>query len=225
MIDEESINASLPEGVVMLRVGNGRAPYKFVTNCNTCQSPHRAYIEEQLAKGIAIATIVREVSDLDHGEQRSAPSWESVKNHLAKSHMPLDLARTRGVMEDRAREVGQAISDEVDIHVDYVAANRLIVQKGIDRIVTGEIQPDVKDVLSATRALADIDRQMGDTGLDIAVLYEALDVLLQTTAAFMPIDVRQEWGNAIATNPVLAALREKAQAKDVEERTIAGEIA
>lgn len=224
MSDEESINASLPEGVVMLRVGNSRAPYKFVAQCNTCQSPHRAYIEEQLAKGIAIATIVREVSDLDHGE-RSAPTWESVKNHLDKKHMPLELARTRGVMEDRAREVGQAISDEVDIFVDYVAANRLIVQKGIDRIVTGEIKPDVKDVLSATKTLADIDRQMGDSGLDIAVLYEALDVLLQTTAAFMPIEVRQEWGSAIATNPVLAALREKAQAKEVEERTIAGQIA
>lgn len=223
-MNDEEINASLPEGVVMLRVGKGYAPYKFVTNCNTCQSPHRAYIEQQLAKGIAIQTIVREVADLDHGI-RPAPSWESMKNHLAKGHMPLDLARTRGVMEERAREVGQAISEETDIFVDYVAANRLIVQKGIDRIVTGEIQPDVKDVLSASKALADIERQMGDSGLDVAVLYEALDVLLQVTTAYIPIESRKEWGNAIATNPVLAALREKAKAKEIEEHTIAGEIA
>jgi hypothetical protein len=202
----------VPNSVVMLRVGNQSVPYKYVKTCHTCMSPHRAYIEQQVILGHSMRSLEREILDYDHGSVEP-PDRRSISHHM-KNHVPLTHARTMAVYEQRAEEISSTLEEATNSLVDHVTAARLIVQRGTERMLNNEIQPDVKDVLAAASALAKIEADHGgDGGLDFQVFRTAFQTLLEITEQYLPINAREGWREAIKKDPVLNQLREQIAAQ------------
>ena len=64
----------------------------------------------------------------------------------------------------------------------------VIQQRGFDMVLSGELNPTVKDMLGATAALAELDRD-ADGELSPAHLLAQLDTVIQVIREFIPEDL------------------------------------
>lgn len=218
------MSEDLPRSIVMVRLGSVEAPYKYVPNCDTCQSPHRAFIEQQAMLGNTYPSIEDEIADYDH-EGRDIPSRVSMMKHMQK-HVPLHLARRMAIYEARAKERGDNIVDSVNSSLDHVSVAKLILQRGHERMESGDIEPDMKDVLAAANMLAKLESEVGSGGgIDFNIFRTAFQSLMEITEAYLPMNAREPWRNAVKRDPILNQLREQIAAQQAaQQAAILGEV-
>lgn len=193
-----------PASVVMVEIGGRKYPMKTVPQCRTCMSPYRLEIEQSILEhrsymSIAMAVADRPVGRLPH------PGHQSVRDHVLKNHMPIGPTAERALVEKRAEQIGRSIEDYAAGLADYATVNEIIIQRGMDRLARGELQPSMSELLTAIRMQHAIEATSED-GLDSAAWQEALVAYLEVAQQFIPPDKMQSYGQALANHPVLRAM-------------------
>ena len=196
--------------LVMTRIGGQDYPLRSEPRCNTCQSPHRMFIENRLIRGDSYASIAREVAALPHGEHKKPPNKQSISIHTRNGHMPLGQSTQRRIIERQALKAEKSIEDSEDPLVDYLTLNQLLVQQGFEKMATGELQFSASDVLRASQFLHDIEREAADD-VDQEVWIEAMMEYMSIAKRFIPPQMWEQYGAALHGSSVLAALEKRMQ--------------
>ena len=209
-----------PRSVVMARIGGYTYPLVTHSNCRSCQSPFRADIERGLLQGLSLRVIVDSLAALPEGVLPH-PNKNNIKNHRGQ-HMPFTAQTQRRLIERRAEQLGRDIEEAAESLIDGVTAAELTVQKGFERMASGEISPNVTEMLTAAKFLREVEK---DAGGDITeqAFYEILSAYMETVVKFIPPSRMQEFALAMRAHPVIVAQQKRMeQANDYE---MIGEVA
>ena len=212
MSDEEPVSVrGAGASVVTYRFGGREYPMKTVARCVVCMSPYRFDIEEHVVAGRTYKRIAEMVEG--YGEE-FAVSSRNISDHYYNGHMPLELASTRQVIEDRARKVGKRIEDGLEALVDGVTLMEAVVQKTFEGIAKGQIEPGVRDGLRAAKLLADMGEYDG-ASVDQQAYVEAFMVYQEEAQRIMGDEAFAKFGEALGANPVLRALAARYEGEEV----------
>lgn len=206
----DNLPARVP--VATVQIGGKDYAYKTIKNCFTCQSPHRDYIEHCLLMGMAYQRIFDSLEDMEPGIQGHHPTVASIGSHYRRDHMPIVSTTQRMLIEERGRNIGLDIENHGGSLVDYHTLNQIVIQKGMRRIVDGEIEPSMADTLAAIRMQHSIEQSVGD-GLDVETMQETMLLFMEIARDFIPPDRMIEYGRALNNHPILSAMLNK-QAQD-----------
>lgn len=194
-------------GTGVIRVSGRDYYYKTVKNCKTCNSPHRDFIENSIMKGHTFTSIADQLLDMEEGHL-GHPTAPQISYHSKRGHMPIVAAAERALIEQRQRDLGRDLDARVGSLVDYASANQIVIQRGMARLVDGEITPSMGDLLAAIRNQHTIEQSVGD-GLDLEAYQGALFAFMEIARDFVPPDRQQEYGRALANHPLLRAMMNK----------------
>jgi hypothetical protein len=203
-----------PSSMVNTRIGGVDYPMRSLPNCKTCQDPNRLQIENDLIRGLSYNSISRSLDGLPMGGL-AHPTGEQISDHVKKGHIPLGVSTQRRLIERRAKEIGRSIDDAEDTLIDMVTVNQMIVQKGFERLAEGVLDPDISDIIAASRFLQQVEQNAGG-GIDENTWRDALMAYMETTRVFIPQDRWAEYGAAMNANPILKAMAKAAELKQIE---------
>jgi hypothetical protein len=192
--------------MVMTRVGNQDYPLVSVPQCKTCQSPHRLVIENHLITGRTNTGIRRELEAMDPDGEH--PSAEGIGDHYRNGHMPLTKAIQRRLIERRAEAIGANMNAELDNLMDHVTVAQMILQRGGEKIATGDIDPDVAQTLQAAKFLWDVEKQ-AEGSVDNEMWTTAFMVYMESARELMTEEQWQTFGRKLSNHPVLRELATK----------------
>ena len=209
--DIELVESNVHTKVAMVTIGGRSYPYKMVSHCHVCQSPHRTYIEKQILLGFSIASVMRDLEGMETGHLPH-PERKSLRNNM-DNHVPSPMVAQQKMMETRARAVGKSIEESAESLVDEYVTAKTIVQMGHERIVNGEVKPEISDVLAAAKLILQIESTT-DGGLDQDMWVSALSAYFELTTDFIPPEQLQAWRRRMDTHPVLKAIREKREREE-----------
>lgn len=204
------------QSLVRIRIGNREFDAKFSKNCMVCNNPARMEIEACLVKGDSYRAISRHFSEAQwngrDGSHMVLPElpWQPIRNHYLSGHMPLNAAALRQITDERAQQIGASYENTTARLVDHYTVAKAVVQRGYERMVTGEIEPEIKDTLTAAKLLKEIeDTQIGT--VDAEVWSEAMMIYFETAQELMPPDMWVEFTRKLGANPILRGLAQKMQ--------------
>lgn len=123
-------------------------PVITVGNCQTCQSPHRLWIERRLMKGDSYKAIAESIPE--------GPDRRSISNH-AKKHMPLDSAIVRAVLEEEAGLLEQNIEEGVAGAFSVRGAFNVLIRKGYEDALSGVTTVEVRDLIQLARVFNEME--------------------------------------------------------------------
>lgn len=209
-----------PASMVQTQVNGRTYAMKSVPTCKTCQHPNRFDIEAMMCEGRSYRTIQRALPEGPDWEPLN-PSYEALRQHFVQEHMPLPQAARRRLIERNYEKSGRKIEEAVDDLIDnYVTVAEMIVQRGTERLIAGEIDPEVSDVLNAVKTLHTIN-QTQQGGIDQEAWQSAMMAYMEEVSRIMAPEQLQALGKRLNQNPVLKALAAKREAT----LTIDGDLA
>lgn len=202
--------------LVRIRIGNREYDAKFSKTCKVCNNPARMEIETCLIKGDTYRSIAQHFSEAQwtgrDGGLIALPElgWQPIRNHYLSGHMPMSAAALRHIAEERAQQIGAQYEENTARLVDHYTVAKAIVQRGYERMVVGEIEPEIKDTIAAAKLLKEIeDTQIGS--VDAEVWSEAMMIYFETAQELMPPQMWTEFTRKLGANPVLRGLAQKMQ--------------
>lgn len=198
--------------MVRVRIGNQEYDAVYQAACNTCRHPARMLIEEKILQNFsfrAISELFSETSIKGEGDDEIVLpriSHQSVYNHFHNGHMPLEAATLRRLAQRRAEQIGSQYEERAEQFVDHYVLSQAVVHKTYNRLVNGEIQPEVKDGLAAAKMIAEVEAQT-QAGLDSEAWSQAMQVYFETAQRFMDPASWAAFSQSLATNPILRAIQ------------------
>lgn len=206
MSEHSTITRNANASIVSYRLGGREYPMVSVHACKVCQSPHRLTIESDIIGGRTWGTIERAIKAQDPDCDLST---RNIRDHYHNSHMPVEQEVSRRIIERRAEARGMDIERGVDTLIDGLTAAELVVQKGVEALQSGELKPDIKDMLTAARLIETFGT--GEDGADEGAYVEAFMVYHETAAQIMSPEQFAAFGRALSRNEVLKALVARSQ--------------
>lgn len=201
------------QSALMTRVGGRSYPAKVVLQCKTCTSPYRTQIENALLKSYGYAAIVRSLPEDANLNERN------IMEHFQRGHLPLDESVRRVVIEEDARERGLDIEGFESTLANHITFAKLGVQKVLQKMMDGELEPDISDGIAFANLLLKVEEQAGE-GFDTETLTQGFMVYMDALRQVCSDQQVQAVTDAIAANPVMKALLAKQQ----QAQTVAGEV-
>lgn len=209
-----------PASIVQTQVNGRTYAMKSVAQCKTCQHPNRFDIEEMMCQGRSYRTIMRALPEGPEWDDLN-PSYEALRQHFVQEHMPLPQAARRRLIERNYEKSGRKIEEAVDDLIDnYVTVAELVVQRGVERLNAGEIEPEVSDVLNAVKTLHAIN-QSSQAGVDQDVWQNVMMTYMEEVSRIMNPDQLQALGKRLNQNPMLKALAAKREQSNIIEGDVA----
>lgn len=184
-----------PHTSVVYRVGGTDYPMRVHGRCRTCKSIHRPEIENLILMGYSWSTIS------DHMPE--APSAEAIRSHYDNGHMPLPESLRRAVIERRARMQRLSSADNAAPLIDPWLVTHDIMQRGYERMVTGQIAPDMKDTLAAAKALVEIEDRTKETQ---AINEDAVLAIIEGARSYMTPEGWMKFMWELRENPAMNML-------------------
>jgi hypothetical protein len=211
-----------PGSMVMVEVNGQQYPMKTATQCRTCMSPYRRQIEQYLIEGMSYGWIANEIGGYEKKKNQrfDHPTLYSVREHVARNHMPLGPTAERALIEQRSQEIGRDLEQYQGSLVDHVAANQLVISRGMAKLARGELSPSMSDLLNAVRMQQSIE-QSKEEGVDSAAWQEALVAYMEVAQQFIPPESIQSYGQALAQHPVLRAMMGGQQRPAIDGEVVA----
>lgn len=207
------ISSNEAASVVRVKIGNKVVDARKVKSCLTCNHPARMAIEEMLIHGESYQAIIRRFSEVEYsvsGRKQILPKidYQVLRAHYKNGHMPLDAAVVRGLIEQRAAEIGSNYEEIGERFADKVLFARMVVAKGQQRLATGELQPDVKETLAAAKFLQDIeDATKGAEGTEVWA--QAMEVYFTVAQQVMPIEMWTRFVALLDSNAILRGIAKR----------------
>lgn len=182
--------------------------------CQTCMHPARLEIEEKILQGVPYPQLARLYSGVEwtnaDGTTITLPrvDWQSIRNHYKAEHLPIEAAVLREIADQRAQELGQRYEEQTTTLVDGYSYAKQVLAITAQSLATGKLQPDVKDGLAAAKLIQEMESS-AQGNVDSEAWSEAMTIFFETAQKFMPPDAWQQFGTALATNPILAAIQQR----------------
>ena len=198
-----------PQANITYRLAHIDYPMRVIPGCKTCDSDLRPAIEHMVLMGFGWRKIAESLPDLP-GVDRLTP--ENLREHYDNGHMPLPEAQRRAVIERRARFKRVSSMDADMPMVDPYIVQSAIMQKGYERLMTGQIAPDVKDLISAAKEVGNLERESRE---EETINEDAVINFIQAAREFMEPDDFMRWVSQLETNPAMSLYRQVEE--DIEE--------
>jgi hypothetical protein len=207
--------------MVQVRIGNQTYDAITVPSCHTCTHPARMEIEHQIALGEPYRKIAEHFSEVEvetgFGRTETLPklSHTSIRNHFVSGHMPMEAEGLRRISERRAAQIGVNIEEGAARLVDGYVLNEAVVHLTHQRLINGDIAPDVRDGIAAAKFLQDVeDRQNG--GFEAEAWSQAMMIYFEEAQQVMDPGQWQQFALKIRRNPILRALEAKMNPQEEE---------
>lgn len=196
-------------------LGGRTYPMVTVSQCHTCQSPMRLDIEKMILTGTPYLRISRWTEEtLPEGQHLSA---NSVRHHFDRGHMPVEAEVVRQVLDRKATERGEDLERVVAPIVDGVGFAEIVLQKSVQRMANGEIEPSVADGLNAARIMEQFREfeaaNSEEVWVQAFIVYHELAQRIMTPSQF------EQFGRELAASPVLRSLTEAHATEEPETET------
>lgn len=204
-----AVHADTPSSAVMYKVGGKYYPMHTRTNCVVCMHPLRVEMENGVLKGRSYRAIVM---NLNHEKK---VKQENLRAHVTNGHLPLEHTMRRAMVEERANEIGASVTESAGYLVDQVTLAREVIQQVYERVASGELVPDLKDAASFAKVLAEA-QEMGGPDLDMEALRDGLLAYMDAARSVMTDEQMRQFGNLLATNPLVQRLIGRDEPIDVE---------
>lgn len=192
-------NDPVPDSAVMYRVGGRLYPMRREPRCNTCQSPYRQQVERAVLQGMSYRRIVESLPE-DAGL-----TVYNVREHVARQHLPLDEFVKRAVIEERAQELGRDIESFQTTLADHITFARLGLQKAFERLVEGEVKPDLEDGIAFAQLLHKVGLEEGSEA-DREAMEQAMLAYMEVLEEVLEEEQRERFSVLASRHPVLRAL-------------------
>lgn len=195
-------------------VGGRTYPMVTIPQCNTCSSPHRMEIEKRILAGTPYRRI-SEWTEETFGEGRRV-SAQSIRGHFDRGHIPVEAEVVRRVLDRQAADRGEDLETMVTPIVSGVEFAEVVLQKTVQRISSGEIQPSVVDGLNAARIMEQFREfeaaNSEEVWVQAFIRYHEAAKRIMTPAQF------ERFGHELSSDEVLHALAEGAASEGSEGR-------
>jgi hypothetical protein len=194
------VPAAANSSIAKVRVG-GRE-YVAVTerNCLTCNSPYREEVERQTIEGRTWARIVDSLPD------DAKLTARNLSDHWRNDHLPVHEATVVAIAEQQAIERGEVITAGVERTLDHLEFARALVGRVRQRVINGEVEPDIRDALRAMEFLAKFESEPSWGEQDIV---EAFIAYHETAAELMTAEQFAEFGRRLEQNATLNELAQR----------------
>lgn len=208
--------------IIQIKVGNKTFDAVYEPRCKVCNHPARFSIEEKLLLGHTYLQISKWVSDVrsrkPDGEIEDWPELESrnIKHHFQQGHVPMDSEMMAEYSKRRAEELGLEYEEAMVPVVDHVVVQKAILAKGYEAMVKGEIKPDVKDTLAASKLLGDFEKDKQDTST-IEEWQMFMKLYFEVVKSVVDDDQWRQIAYAIKTNPLMKAMDARKQIEAKKE--------
>lgn len=220
------ITSDTSASVVRVKIGNRIVDARKIKSCLTCNHPARMAIEELLLHGESYQSIVRRYSGVEYtvaGRKQILPKfdYQALRAHYKNGHMPLEAAVVRDLIEKRATEVGSNYEEMGERFVDRVLFAQMVVAKGQQRLVAGEIQPDVKETLAAAKFLQDVeDASKGAEGTEVWA--QAMEVYFTVARQVMNDETWGRFVTLLDSNAILRGIAKRLNNDVLEAELVEG---
>jgi hypothetical protein len=191
-----------PQSMVMVRIGGHDYPLRTVATCQVCQSPYRFEVERALVHGSGYTAVHTAFT----GRTPEPPPVDAMIAHVSRGHLPLPLATSRIMLEQRARALGKDIEEGLENLVDHAVVNEEIIRKGYQRLQDGDIEPSMGDLLKAMEFQAKLDAATPSGDLTTEAWQEALMEYFEIARRMMPPEMWARFGQELAQSPILKAI-------------------
>lgn len=189
-------------GLASMSIGGRVYPLVSAPGCKTCGSKYRREIEAALVRGFSLAQILRHLPG-DHGLVE-----RNLRDHLRSAHLPLTSVAVQKLAEEEAEERGRVVEAGADVLASHAAFARAVIGRVRERVAKGEIEPDIRDALVATKLLFEFE---GDpSAVDHEGLVQAMARLMEVIRATLTPDQFTELGRQVSRDPLLSAFRKAA---------------
>ena len=216
-------HAVIEKSMTEVNVGGESFPLVTSPRCSTCQSPHRRWIENQLISGYSYPNIARDVAEMDTPAHKPIPSAESIKSHVRTGHMVSPGAVRRHIIENRAESMGLQIDGEHNL-TTYLGVNDIVIQRGMERMLSGEIEPGMNDLLTAIRNRHQFEKDAGGDGIDNEAWQQTMMFFMSWVQNRIGPVQFQEWAGEWKRDPILASLtRQMMGQPEPEPQTVMGQ--
>lgn len=125
--------------------------------CGACRSPWLAQIDVMLAEGYALDQIRKHLA----GVRPAPPNNEILRGHIA--HLAAPHRKARMAFEEAAAQRGE---DTARDGAQLPDALRNVVRLGAERLATGELDIQPRDMLSAAKLLVQLERAQAAEGVE-----------------------------------------------------------
>lgn len=215
VMDDEDPNAVL----TYIEVRGRRYPTKHIKNCKTCRSIHRHEIENALIGGSTYASVLKDVVEtFDFHSPLGAPTYQSVLTHARKGHMPLPYLTQRRAIEARAKELRKSVEEGEDNLLDGQLVAQAVMQRGYELLNSGEITPNMRELLEAARLERDIAAVQTETDqMNEDAWREALTAYIEIVRQHVSPQVFQQINQAMAVSPALVKISQQRKAMPAVE--------
>jgi len=194
------VPAPLNASVATVKVAGHSYPAVTERNCLTCTSPFRWEIEEQILLGRTYARIVAELP------KDASLSARNLADHFRNGHIPLQEATVQALVDDHAEKRGEALQPTVEAAVEHVDFARRLLSRVSERVLDGEIEPNIRDGLRAAEFIAKYDTTE-PVGADLFT--QAFIVYFDTARQLMSDDQFIRFGKQLNDNELLSELQEE----------------
>lgn len=177
---QDTDDQTQPRAMAEVKIGGKVYPVVSRPNCRTCQHPDRLHIEHQIMSGVSYAAIADWAADQEGGHL-PPPGVDALANH-AKGHMGIPGRVQRAIIDRRAEDLVLDADDAMA--ADYVTLARLLVKTGLEGLADGSLKPQLGDVLSAAKFLA--EHETTDDDQDITVWRETLMTYMEVARRYIP---------------------------------------
>lgn len=195
--------SALPASMIMVRLGGVNVPARTSPNCATCQSPHRARIEQLILEGYSRPAILRELGGMTPGEMPH-PTEKSLRHHTTK-HLPIEARSQAAMIERRAEQLGDAAEAYGERLADHMVALDSFLSMGFTALARGEMKIGAGDLLKAVDLKDRIERTTG-SGADADVWRATLLEYMRIAVKYVPPSDRAAFARELSASSVLRAL-------------------
>jgi hypothetical protein len=200
--------------IVSVTVGSRHLPAVLDNTCPVCTHPARPVIEERLLynepyPAISAWVSGRKAETVDGLSITWPPlsAWQ-IAGHYANDHCPVDTRVLHQLTQQRLSGTEADYDHATERIVDHVVTLAQVAQLGQERLARGEVQPTIKETISAAKAVAAIDlASRAVEQVDHSAQYEqAMEVYFSAAKQVMTGEQWRHFGALLATDPVLRRL-------------------
>jgi hypothetical protein len=199
-MDKRTSEWNAVAGLMSAQNGDDPAPVEYRTDsrCHVCSAPDRDIangwavrnlIDELLLVPKTYAAILRLIEPLMTSWPEDVRISRFALMRHAKNHLKWEEAAARKIAERRAQKAGK-VDEASERMLVSEAVLETIQQRGYEALVSGEITPSVRDTLSASSALREIERE-SEGQYSIAEYFSQLDNVIQTIREVVPVEFHE----------------------------------
>lgn len=222
MVNDFSSNEGelVPQSKSIVQVKVGSREYSMVrsTRCAVCMHPGRFTIEEKMLLNFGYPAIVRFIAEQpeirkDDGSVETWPELTRTQliNHRNAGHVAANAEILHEFAQRRAEILGFDFETSSGALTDHYIGVQMVLQDGIERLVRGEIKPEVKDLLAASKMLADLENN-NKQDATIEQYQELIPLFFAVVQKRVPAETFKVIMGEIQTHPVVKKYQQQQKA-------------